>query len=728
VETTERAVAGLLTPGPNELTRIRLGRLTFTASHPMVRFGTVLLGLSHRQKRIIMVAADGVMLLLALWAALAVQPGGTRSVDPVDSMWLIAAVWVVTIPIFVRMGLYRMVIHYLGEQAIFAVVQAVLLSALVLDAWILIAEVENVSITAAFAYFFIAVLLIGGSRLAMRIYFRALTGTAQRRVVVYGAGDSGVQLVKALAFSKEYQPMAFIDDDEALHQRLVHGLPVYASGHLPTLIPKLHLSQVLLAMPSISPIRRAEILASLDSLPVRVKTVPSLSELVSGAAHFQDIREVDIEDMLGHKSALQEDTLPDTSLRDRVVMVTGAGGSIGSQLCRRILRLGAKQLILFEQSEFQLYQIEMELSVAVRHEGLSVVLVAILGSVQDRARLEDVMKHFKVDTIYHAAAYKHVPLVEQNVVEGARNNVLGSWQVAMAAVAAGAQTCVLISTDKAVRPTGFMGASKRLSELIFQCMAAQAVGPRFCIVRLGNVVGSSGSVIPLFRDQLRRGGPLTVTDPQVTRYFMTVSEAAGLIIQAGAMGKGGEIFVLDMGEPVRIDDIARKMIRLAGFTVKGPDNPDGDVAIEYTGLRPGEKLHEELVIGTSVERTAIPKIMCAKEDYLPPEQIHSLLRLLNELCQQRDCEALRRVFLRAVEGYAPNGPLVDRLWLQRSESSLQAGLTRSDDLMNEIRNRDRVNGVGPSEDTKRDGRSRSRQGAKDGKVSVRVSRPRPLTA
>ena len=534
--------------------------------------------------------------------------------------------------------------------------------------------------------------------------------------------------MKALAFSKEYQPVAFIDDDEALQQRLVHGLPVYASGHLRTLIPKLNLSQVLLAMPSVSPLRRAEILASLDSLPVRVKTVPSLSELVSGAAHFQDIREVDIEDMLGHKSVLQEDTLPDACLRDRVVMVTGAGGSIGSQLCRRILRLGAKQLILFEQSEFQLYQIEMELSVAVRHEGLSVGLVALLGSVQDRARLEDVMKHFKVDTIYHAAAYKHVPLVEQNMVEGARNNVLGTWQVAMAAVAAGVQTCVLISTDKAVRPTGFMGASKRFSELIFQCMAAQAAGPRFCIVRLGNVVGSSGSVIPLFRDQLRRGGPLTVTDPRATRYFMTVSEAAGLIIQAGAMGNGGEIFVLDMGEPVRIDDVARKMIRLAGLTVKGPDNPDGDVAIEYTGLRPGEKLHEELIIGNSVERTAIPKIMCAKEDCLSTEQIHSLLRLLNELCEQRDCEALRKVFLRAVEGYAPSGPLVDRLWLRQSESSLQARPRGSDDLLNDIWNKDRVDGEDTaSEGVRATGAVVSAKAA-DGQVRIRASSPRPLTA
>jgi FlaA1/EpsC-like NDP-sugar epimerase len=692
----------------------------------MVRFGEVLLGLSHRQKRVIMVAADGVMLLLALWGALAVQPGGIKSVDPEDSMWLTAAVWVITIPIFARMGLYRTVIHYLGEQAMLAIAQAVFLSAIVLVALIVIADLETVSITAAFAYCLIALLLIGGSRLAMRIYFRTLTGTARKRVVVYGAGVSGVQLVKALAFSKEYRPVAFIDDDEALQQRVVNGLPVYTPAHLRMLIRKLNLSQVLLAMPSVSPVRRAEILASLDPLPIRVQTVPSLSDLVSGVAHFQDIREVDIEDVLGHKSIAQEEAPPDACLRDRVVMVTGAGGSIGSQLCRQIVRLGAKQLILFEQSEYQLYQIEMELSVTVRRESLGVVLVAILGSVQDRARLEHAMQHFGVDTVYHAAAYKHVPLVEQNMVEGARNNVLGSWQVATAAAAAGVQTCVLISTDKAVRPTGFMGASKRLSELVFQAMATQATGTRFCIVRLGNVVGSSGSVIPLFREQLRRGGPLTVTDSRATRYFMTVLEAAGLIIQAGAMGKGGEIFVLDMGEPVRIDDVARKMIRLAGLTVKHPDNPDGDIAIEYSGLRPGEKLHEELVIGDCVKPTLIPKIMCAMEDRLSAEQVHAILRLLKELCDQHDCEGLRKLFLRAVEGYAPSGALVDPLWDRSSESLLRA--KRSSDLTSGIWSMDRLNGEQPTDGVTRQVESFAPKHERPPRSPSERGRPRPLRA
>jgi FlaA1/EpsC-like NDP-sugar epimerase len=440
-------------------------------------------------------------------------------------------------------------------------------------------------------------------------------------------------------------------------------------------------------MPSISRARSAEILAGLKALPIQVKTVPSFPNLLSGVPRFQDIYRVDIEEMLGRKSVPPDETLLNACVRDRVVMVTGAGGSIGSQICRRVLRLGARQLVLFEQSEFQLYQIELELLSAVRQEALSVAVVALLGSVQDHNRLEEVMKHFKVNTVYHAAAYKHVPLVEHNMIEGARNNVLGSWHVATAAVDAGVGTCVLISTDKAVRPISVMGASKRVAEMIFQAMAAQAMGPRFCIVRLGNVVGSSGSIIPLFRDQLRRGGPLTVTDQRATRYFMTVSEAAELIIQAGSMGGKGEIFVLDMGEPVRIDDLARKMIRLAGLSVKDPNNPNGDIAIEYIGLRPGEKLNEELVVGGPIERTMHPKIMCTEADSPGPAQLHSLLQILHELSTQHDCEEIRRVFLRAVDGYSPSGPLIDRLWLQQ-KSFLQAPPGRSKERTRRGRHRE----------------------------------------
>jgi FlaA1/EpsC-like NDP-sugar epimerase len=691
----DRTPPALFAAGSGDPVRERLTGLTFTASRRMVRLSEALLRLPHWRKLVIMVTADGIMLPVALLGALAVHSDGRISLNPADSIWLITLVPIITIPIFACLGLYRTVIRYIGEQAFLAVVPAVLLSAIVLVGLILITGTGGVSITAAFAYSVLALLLIGGSRLAMRIYFCAATGKERKRVVVYGAGASGVQLVKALAFSKEYRPVAFIDDDKALQRRVVHGLLVYGPRQLCMLIPKLGFSHVFLAMPCISQARRAEILASLDALPVHVKTVPSLSELLSGAASFQDIREVDVEEVLGRKSVPPDETLLDACVRDRVVMVTGAGGSIGSQLCRQVLRLGAKQLILFEQSEFQLYQVEMELTAALRREGLDVALIALLGSVQDHTRLENVMKHFKVETIYHAAAYKHVPLVEHNMIEGAQNNVLGSWHVATAAVAAGVETCVLISTDKAVRPISVMGASKRLAELIFQGMAAKAMGPRFCIVRLGNVVGSSGSVVPLFRDQLRRGGPLTVTDPTATRYFMTVSEAAELIIQAGSMGSGGEIFVLDMGEPVRIDDLARRMIRLAGLDVKDPHNPNGDIAIEYIGLRPGEKLHEELVIGNKVEPTAHPKIICAKEGCPPPEQIHSLLQILIDLCAWHDCDAIRKVFLRAVDGYAPSGPLMDRLWLRQLESSHHATPERSNETATCRRNGEVLNATEP---------------------------------
>jgi FlaA1/EpsC-like NDP-sugar epimerase len=623
----ERIPSGLFAARPGDVARVILTGLTAAASRLMVRFSKILLGLSHCR----------------------------------------------------------------SERAFLAVVSAVLLSSFVLIGLILVTRVGDVSITAGFACSLFALLLFGASRLAMQIYFRAAAGRERKRVAVYGAGVCGLQLVKALAFSNEYRPVAFIDDDKTLQHRLVHGLPVHDPRQLGMQIPKLGLSHVFLAMPSISRARRAEILAGLDGLPIQVKIVPSLSDLLSGAARLQTIPEIDLEEVLGRKSVPPDETLLDACVRDRVVMVTGAGGSIGSQICRRVLRLGARRLILFEQSEFQLYQIELELLAILRQEGLSVALAALLGSVQDRARLEDVMKHFKVDTVYHAAAYKHVPLVEHNMVEGARNNVLGSWYVATAAVAAGVETCVLISTDKAVRPMSVMGASKRLAEVIFQGMAAQAMDPRFCIVRLGNVVASSGSVVPLFRDQLRRGGPLTVTDQRATRYFMTVSEAAELIIQAGSMGRGGEIFVLNMGEPVRIDDLARKMIRLAGLNVKDLHNPNGDIAIEYIGLRPGEKLHEELVIGNKVEPTAHPKIMCAKEDCPPPEQIHALLQILIDLCAWRDCDAIRKMFLSAVDGYAPSGPLMDRLWLRQLESALHATPPRSKETASHSRNRDVVN-------------------------------------
>ena len=672
-----------------------IGRLLSPALLLATKTSEFLLSLSRLRKQVIMMAADGVMMAVALFWALAVQSSGDAPLGVVESAGLTGALVFFALLIFARLGLYRTVIRYLSEGAFLRVVEAVLLSALVLGALISIGGFRGVSMTTPIAYCLIALLLIGGSRLAMRVCFRAVVRQAKKKrksVVIYGAGDCGVQLAKALAFSGEYRPMAFVDDDERLQRRLVHGLPVCSPEHLGKLIPKLALSQVLLAMPSISPVRRAEILANLDALPIHVRTVPSLSDLVSGAANLRDTREIDIEDVLSRKGGGQGGTLLDACVRDKVVMVTGAGGSIGSQLCRQVLQLGAKQLILFEQSEFLLYQIEKELFAALPQEEASVRLVALLGSVQDRARLESAMRGFNVESVFHAAAYKHVPMVEYNIIEGARNNVLGSWQVASAAVAAGVQTCVLVSTDKAVRPSSVMGASKRLAELIFQAMATSGMGPRFCIVRLGNVIGSSGSVIPLFREQLRRGGPLTVTDPNAKRYFMSASEAADLIVQAGSMAAGGEIFVLDMGEPMRIDELARKMIRLAGVTIKTPDHPDGDIKIEYIGLRPGEKLCEELVIGNCVEPTAHPRILCAREACLSLEQVRLLIRLLSKVCARHDCEGVRQVFLCAADGYQPDRPLIDRLWEQQLESSRQAAARPAGKTPSSKPNRDRLNG------------------------------------
>jgi len=689
------------TPPPFESTARLAANRGFFGSFPLapafllvIRFSEFLLSLSRLRKQVILMVADGFMLSVALFGALAAQSRGDASLDIVTFAWLTGALVFITLLIFARLGLYRTVIRYLSEGAFLKVVEAVLVSAVVLAALISIGGFRGVSMTTPIAYCLIALLLIGGSRLATRVCFRAVVRQAKEKrksVVIYGAGDCGVQLAKALAFSGEYRPVAFVDDDESLQRRVVHGLPVCSPGDLGKLIPKLALSQVLLAMPSISPVRRAEILANLDAWPIHVRTVPSLSDLVSGTANLRDTREIDIEDVLGRKDGGEGGTLLDACVRDKVVMVTGAGGSIGSQLCRQVLRLGAKKLILFEQSEFLLYQIEKELLATLPQEEATVGVVGLLGSIQDRARLESAMRDFNVDSVFHAAAYKHVPMVEYNIIEGARNNVLGSWQVATAAVAAGVRTCVLVSTDKAVRPSSVMGASKRLAELIFQAMATNGTGSRFCIVRLGNVIGSSGSVIPLFREQLRRGGPLTVTDPNAKRYFMSVSEAADLIVQAGSMAAGGEIFVLEMGEPMRIDDLARKMIRLAGLTIKTSDRPDGDIEIEYIGLRPGEKLCEELVIGNCVEPTVHPRILCAREVCLSLEQVRFLLRLLSKLCARHDCEGVRQGFLHAADGYQPDRPLIDRLWEQQLERSRFAAAHPTEKVHSITPNGDRVN-------------------------------------
>ncbi|GAC1033737.1 nucleoside-diphosphate sugar epimerase/dehydratase [Pseudomonas sp. No.21] len=507
-------------------------------------------------------------------------------------------------------------------------------------------------------------------------------------VAIYGAGSAGNQLAAALRMGRAMRPVAFIDDDEGLVNRVIAGLKVYRSGDIPLMIERTNTKQILLAIPSLTRQRRREILASLEMYPVHVRTVPGFMDLASGRVSVSDLQEVDIADLLGRDSVPPRVDLFERCIRGQAVMVTGAGGSIGSELCRQILSCNPETLILFEHSEFNLYSIHTELERRVRSHGLPVRLLPILGSIRNSDRLLDVMRTWRVGTVYHAAAYKHVPIVEHNVAEGVLNNVLGSLNTAEAAIQAGVEHFVLISTDKAVRPTNVMGSTKRLAEMVLQALSREAAPvllgdstgvnqvnkTRFTMVRFGNVLGSSGSVIPLFREQIKQGGPVTVTHPNITRYFMTIPEAAQLVIQAGSMGLGGDVFVLDMGQPVKIAELAEKMIHLSGLSIRNDGNPNGDVAIEFTGLRPGEKLYEELLIGENVSPTDHPMIMRANEEHLPWEDFKSVLERLFSAVERDDYKEVRQILRTTVNGYIPEGEIVDWIYQQRAiESPLSRG-------------------------------------------------------
>ncbi|MDG5899106.1 polysaccharide biosynthesis protein [Shewanella xiamenensis] len=623
-----------------------------------------LFSLKRSQKRLVSVTIDSVFLLFAFWFALLVR------LDSVDVLFksqywgLIALTIPISIAGFVRLGLYRAVLRYIGSQAFTAIVAGVGISTIAL---VLLAYYGGVDLprTVPFIYTAFALVFVGGARALMRSLVGAGINRRGEPVIIYGAGVSGRQTAIALAQSHEYHPVAFVDDDESLHNTSIQGLHVYSFHQLSQLIKQRPTTRVLLAMPSASRSRRQEIINQLEPLTVKVMTLPAMADLVSGDKLFSDVKEVEIEDLLGRDSVSPRQHLLTANIKNKVVMVTGAGGSIGSELCRQILKQQPKQLVLFELSEFALYSIDRELSATANDLGIDVEIVPIMGSVQRENRVQAVMQAFKVQTVYHAAAYKHVPLVEHNVVEGVRNNVFGTLYTARAAIAANVETFVLVSTDKAVRPTNVMGTTKRMAELALQALAKEVHQTRFCMVRFGNVLGSSGSVVPLFRKQIANGGPVTVTHPEITRFFMTIPEASQLVIQAGAMGKGGDVFVLDMGKSVKIVDLAAKMIRLSGYDVKDEANPNGDIAIEFTGLRPGEKLYEELLIGDDVTGTDHERIMTANEIYLPWAELESILNRLDKACHEFNHEAIREILLSAPTGFAPTDGICDLVWQQR---------------------------------------------------------------
>ncbi len=617
-------------------------------------------------KRLITLAVDFIAIVIALWLAFSLRYG-VIYIPPQEQLWIFLLAPIIAIPIFIRAGLYRAIVRYLGMQALWTIIKATSLYALLFAVVVLLAGVEHVPRTVYGINAIILVLFVGGSRMMARWWFAGtiadnMSSKMTRRrappVIIYGAGQSGAQIAAALKVSNQLNPIAFIDDEPTLHRQQINGLNVYPFSELSHVIETFYAQDILLAMPSIARSQRHKIIQRLEPYPIHVRTLPDLVDLAEGKVTIADIREVDIADLLGRESVDPQDDLLYANIKNKTVMVTGAGGSIGGELCRQIIKMSPIQLILYELSEYALYSIEKELKAL----NVDIPIVSVLGTVLNQSRLELVCQQFNVTTIYHAAAYKHVPMVEKNTTEGIRNNVFGTLSCAKAAIASNVETFVLISTDKAVRPTNTMGASKRFAELVLQGLAKENVPTRFTMVRFGNVLGSSGSVVPLFREQIANGGPVTVTDPRIIRYFMTIPEAAELVIQAGAMGEGGDVFVLDMGEPIRILDLAKRMIHLSGFTEKDDTQPEGDIEITYTGLRPGEKLYEELLIGDNVSDTKHQRILRAQEKVIPWDELTDILTKLEQANNQNDYQQARAILMEHVDGFHPQCEIED--WLR----------------------------------------------------------------
>ncbi|EIA0804358.1 polysaccharide biosynthesis protein [Vibrio vulnificus] len=616
-------------------------------------------------KRLISLAIDTLLITFSFFMAIWVRHGEVAVSVSSETLLTLAGTVVVTLVTFTKLGLYRAVLRYLTFHALTVVVLGALISALSITtfAYFFNAEVPR---TVPVIYMTFLALLCGGARMMVRSLIVQASRKGCERVLIYGAGSTGRQLAIALRNAETYQVKGFIDNDPSLENTIIQGLTVHSSQQISRLVEKQEIEKILLAMPRATRSERKAIIDGLLHLPVEVLTVPDFKDIVNGNATVDELKDVAIEDLLGRDPVEPNPELMKANIHGKVVMVTGAGGSIGSELCRQIVRQKPKTLILFELSEYGLYEIDKELSGMVEAMQLEVEIIPLLGSVQRINRLSATMRAFGVQTVYHAAAYKHVPLVEYNVVEGVRNNVFGTYYSAKAAIEAGVESFVLISTDKAVRPTNVMGTSKRMAELALQALAAKendkVNGTRFCMVRFGNVLGSSGSVIPLFKRQIEEGQAITVTHPDIIRYFMTIPEAAQLVIQAGAMGKGGDVFVLDMGEPVKIVDLAKNLIQLSGLEVKSSDNPNGDIEIKFTGLRPGEKLYEELLIGDNVEGTDHERIMTANEQFLPLEEFNQILDNLDRACHEFDHETIRQILLETPTGFNPTDGIGDLVW------------------------------------------------------------------
>ena len=624
----------------------------------MTNYSEFLTQLSRPTKVLVQLIIDCALIVFSLMGAILLRLESVAFLERPAVWATVAVAAAVALQTFNFLGLYSTLVRFITGKIMITIGEGALIAAVALYIAGLIFDASLPrSVPIIFGIF--VFLSVGGLRFLVRTLFRSPVRLIKQPVIIYGAGDSGLQLLNSLFHGRDYAPIALVDDDPKLEKMSVGGLRVYAPGQIPQLVQKMGAHVVLLAIPSIGRARRREIVENLQDLHVEIKTIPGLSEIISGKAKISELRAVTSEDLLGRDPVAANQRLLGQNITGRVVMVSGAGGSIGSELCRQILSQRPKALVLFDASEFALYSIEAELSSSADRSQPVTRVIPILGTVQNSRVLEDAIKAHGVETIYHAAAYKHVPLLEDNVVEGIRNNVFGTLAITSVAQKLGVENFILISTDKAVRPTNVMGATKRIAELICQAQAQEASTTVFSMVRFGNVLGSSGSVIPRFRAQIESGGPVTVTHKDITRYFMTIPEAAQLVIQAGAMGTGGDVFVLDMGDPIKIIDVAMGMVKLHGLVPYMVDHPDqilperGDIPIYITGLRKGEKLYEELLIGNNPSQTLHPRIMTAAEVSLPMDELMAALDRLHEACENVDLPNIFEIFRELPLSYDP---------------------------------------------------------------------------
>lgn len=629
--------------------------------------GILLIKLPRTAKKLIVFSLDICIAVFATWLAFCLRFDDFVGLSQ-PLIWAIVASVFICLPIFVVQGLYRAIFRYAGWFATFALIRALTIYAAIYILMFTIIGVEGVPRSIGLVQPIILFVCVGVLRLLVKALLNLLVIGRRNRdltamALIYGAGAAGRQLASGLRQSEGIKPVAFVDDDSGYWNSTINGLRVYAPDEIPGLLASnLGVTDVLLAIPSASRMRQREILKRLSNLPVHVRILPGLAELANGDIRVEDFRDVEIEDILGRETVQANTELLHQNIADKIVMVTGAGGSIGSELCRQVLIQNPKILVLLEQGEFSLYSIEQELT----RISTSVKIIPILGSVLDSNKLERVIQRFGVQTVYHAAAYKHVPMIEMNPAAGIWNNVFGTLRTVEASCRAGVETFVLISTDKAVRPTNVMGCSKRIAELVVQAKSLKvnhlgAQKTKLTMVRFGNVLGSSGSVVPLFREQIRNGGPITVTHPEIIRYFMTIPEAAQLVIQAGAIGEAGDVMVLDMGEPIKILDLAKRMIHLSGFSHRDEESPDGDIEIEFTGLRPGEKLYEELLIGDNSLSTEHPRIMRAAEHALTWEELEPIIVELESAVKAEHVDVIKMILKKAVPEFNPQTKSYDAL-------------------------------------------------------------------